>query len=99
MTRNSLLISGCGFDESAVDEFGACTDERDQVRAVDGAPGAHRPAANPAEEPGARDLAPQSSAAVPRRGPVRDQRPSLARAAGPAAGRAGRRPRAAAATR
>src|SRR5712692_7508776 len=71
----------------------------DQVRAVDGAPGAHRPAANPAEEPGARDLAPQSSAAVPRRGPVRDQRPSLARAAGPAAGRAGRRPRAAAATR
>ena len=49
-TRNSVLISGCGFDgrfarlifgssgEAAVDEFGACTDERDQVRAVDGAP-------------------------------------------------------------
>src|SRR5258708_35948197 len=98
MTRNSLLISGCGFDgrfarlifgtsgEAAVDEFGACTDERDQVRAVDGALGAHRPAANPAEEPGARALPPQSGAALPRRGPVRDQQPSLAPAARTAAG-------------
>src|SRR5215207_7433433 len=61
------------------------------------APGAHRAPADPVEEPGARDLAPQPDPALPGRGPVRAQGPALARAAGPAPGRAGRGNRAVAA--